>query len=106
MSINGVGSALYGEALKNLELGRKSEPERKSGEMAERSESQAAGDKVTISSRGSDLGRLVELAKDAPEIDNERVTQVKSALEDGSLSVDSRELAEKMFKEMSLESWF
>ena len=106
MSINGVGSALYSEALRNLEANRKSDSERKAGNAMEGAATRETGDKVTISSRGNDLGRLVELTKAAPEIDSEKVAQVKSALEDGSLAVDSRELAAKMFKEMSLENWF
>jgi flagellar biosynthesis anti-sigma factor FlgM len=106
MSINSVGSALYSEALRNLETGRKSDPERKAGNPAEGSAARETGDKVTISSRGNDLGRLVELTKAAPEIDSEKVAQIKSTLEDGSLAVDSRELAARMFKEMSFENWF
>ncbi len=106
MSINGVGSALYSEALRNLEASRKNDSERKSGNAAESAFARETGDKVTISSRGNDLGRLVELTKAAPEIDSEKVAQVKSALEEGSLAVDSRELAARMFKEMSLENWF
>jgi negative regulator of flagellin synthesis FlgM len=106
MSISNVGSALYSDALKALDGARKSS-ETKKGEVADSvGNNSAAGDKVTISSQGNNLGRLAELAKGAPEIRSERVAELKSALEDGSLKVDSRELAAKMFKEMSLESWF
>jgi len=103
MGINSVGSSLYIEALRALGTERKSGAGRKT-EAAEKSP--AEGDKVTISSRGNDLGRLVELSRSAPEIDSERVAELKSALDDGSLQVDSRELAARMFKEMTLESWF
>jgi len=106
MGISNVGSALYSDALKTLDGARKSGGTRK-GEVADAvGSSTVAGDKVTISSQGNNLGRLAELAKDAPEIRSDRVAELKSALEDGSLKVDSRELAAKMFKEMSLESWF
>ena len=106
MSISNVGSALYSDALKALDGARKSGGTKK-GEVADTAGSgSGAGDKVTISSQGNSLGRLAELAKDAPEIRSDKVSELKSALEDGSLKVDSRELAAKMFKEMSLESWF
>ena len=106
MSISNVGSALYSDALKALDGARKS-GEVKKREVADTAgNSSGAGDKVTISSQGNNLGRLAELAKGAPEIRSEKVAELKSALEDGSLKVDSRELAAKMFKEMSLESWF
>lgn len=106
MSISNVGSALYSDALKALDTTRKAETARKGEGAAEAGRSQAQGDKVTISTRGNDLGRLAELTKAAPEIRSEKIAELKSALEDGSLKVDSRELAAKMFKEMSLESWF
>lgn len=106
MSISNVGSALYSDALKALDGARKSEGSKK-GETADSAgKNPAAADKVTISSQANNLGRLAELTKDAPEIRSERVAELKSALEDGSLKVDSRELAAKMFKEMSLESLF
>ncbi len=102
MGINSVGSSLYIEALRALGSERKSGIGRKHEDAGKGA---VEGDKVTISSRGNDLGRLVELSRSAPEIDTERVAELKSALEDGSLKVDSRELAGRMFKEMTLESW-
>ena len=106
MSISNVGAALYSDAVKVLDSTRKADSTRKGESAAADGGSRDRGDQVTISSRGNDLGRLAELAKAAPEIRSERVAELKSALEDGSLNVDSRELAAKMFKEMSLESWF
>ena len=106
MSIDNVGPALYSNAIKALDTARKDGSARKGEVVAEADSSRNQGDKVTISPRGNDMGRLVELAKTAPEIRSERVAELKSALEDGSLKVDSRELAAKMFKEMALESWF
>ncbi len=104
MSISNVGTAQYSDAIKVLDTTRKGESARKGEAAADADRNR--GDQVTISSRGNDLGRLAELAKAAPEIRSERVAELKSALEDGSLKVDSRELAAKMFKEMSLESLF
>ncbi len=105
MSISNVGSALYSDAVKALDTARKEGAARKGEVGTAVGSSSNQGDKVTISSRGNDLGRLVDLAKAAPEIRSERVAELKSALEDGSLKIDSRELAAKMFKEMALESW-
>lgn len=106
MSISNVGSAQYSDAIKVLDTTRKAESGKKGGSAAETGSRGHQTDQVTISSRGNDLGRLAELAKAAPEVRSERVAELKSALEDGSLKVDSRELAAKMFKEMSLESLF
>ena len=107
MSISNVGSALYSDALRALDATRKTEQAKKGEASVEADPGRREqGDKVTISSRGNGLGRLAELSKAAPEISSERVAELKSALENGSLTVDSRELAAKMFKEMSLESWF
>ncbi len=106
MSIGNVGSVLYSDALKTLDGVRKSGGASKGKVAGSTGDSSTAKDKVTISAQGNSLGRLAELSKDAPEIRSDRVAELKSALEDGSLKVDSRELAAKMFKEMSLESWF
>lgn len=106
MSVNSVGQALYSDALKALNSTRKADSARKGGVATEAGKSQEQGDQVTISSRGNDLGRLAELTQAAPEIRSERIAELKSALEEGTLKVDSRELAARMFKEMSLESWF
>ncbi len=103
MAINSIGSSLYAETLRALGAERKSGGLRKGETVGKKT---GEGDKVTISSRGNDLGRLVELSRSAPEVDSERVAELKSALEDGSLKVDSRELAARMFREMALESWF
>ena len=105
MSISNVASAQYSDALRALDTTRKAEQARKGEVSSEAGSGRNQGDKVTISSMGNDLGRLAELTKAAPEIRSERVAELKSALEDGSLKVDSRELAAKMFKEMALESW-
>ena len=106
MSIGNISSVLYGDAVKALESTRKSDSTKKGETGAESKKNQAAGDQVTISSKGNSLGRLAELTKTAPVVHSDKVAELKSALEDGSLKVDSRELAAKMFKEMSLESWF
>lgn len=106
MSISNVGTALYSDALKALGGTRKSGGTKKNDGASGLNRGTSSEDKVTISSKANNLGRLAELAKDAPEIRTEKVAELKSALENGSLKVDSRELAAKMFKEMSLESWF
>ncbi|MCK5679492.1 flagellar biosynthesis anti-sigma factor FlgM [bacterium] len=103
--ITNVGSVLYSDAVKTLDAARKSGGG-KGETVAGAGRNQAQGDQVSISSKGNNLGRLAELSKDAPEIRSEKIAELKSALEDGSLKVDSRELAARMFKEMSLESWF
>lgn len=57
---------------------------------------QARGESVNLSSQARDLKQLEQKLGDFPDMDDEKISQIRSALEDGSYKVDAQQLAQKM----------
>lgn len=53
-------------------------------------------DNVSLSSQARDLKKLEERLDSYPEVDDNRIEQIKSALADGSYKIDAEKLAQKM----------
>ncbi|MEQ5833574.1 flagellar biosynthesis anti-sigma factor FlgM [Marinobacter sp. NFXS9] len=53
-------------------------------------------DNVSLSSQARDLKKLEEQMSSYPEVDDDRIEQIKSALADGSYKVDAEKVAQKM----------
>lgn len=56
---------------------------------------------VSLSAQAQQLKAIEESLRDLPEVDNERVSQIKQAIADGSYKIDSSRIADKL---LSLES--
>lgn len=56
---------------------------------------------VSLSAQAQQLQAIEEKLRDLPEVDNERVSQIKQAIADGSYQVDSSRIADKL---LSLDS--
>lgn len=68
-----------------------------SGAGSENTPSSKTGtDRVNLSAGAKDLQNIESSLKDFPEVNQERVTQIKHALRDGSYSVDPARLAAKI----------
>jgi negative regulator of flagellin synthesis FlgM len=65
-------------------------------ERATAQSTQARGESVSLSSQARDLKQLEQKLGDFPEMDDEKISQIRSALEDGSYKVDAQKLAQKM----------
>ncbi|PFG08432.1 MULTISPECIES: flagellar biosynthesis anti-sigma factor FlgM [unclassified Marinobacter] len=65
-------------------------------EKAAAQSTQARGENVNLSTQARDLKQLEQKLGDFPEMDDERISQIRSALEDGSYKVDAQQLAQKM----------
>lgn len=65
-------------------------------EQATAQSPQARGENVNLSSQARDLKQLEQKLGDFPEMDDERIAQIRSALEDGSYKIDAQQLAQKM----------
>ena len=65
-------------------------------EQATSQSPQARGESVNLSSQARDLKQLEQKLGDFPEMDDERIAQIRSALEDGSYKIDAQQLAQKM----------
>ncbi|MBW7469658.1 flagellar biosynthesis anti-sigma factor FlgM [Marinobacter sp. F4218] len=56
----------------------------------------ARGDNVSLSSQAKDLKQLEQKLGDYPEMDDDRIAEIRSALENGTYKVDAEKLAQKM----------
>jgi negative regulator of flagellin synthesis FlgM len=55
-----------------------------------------SGESVELSSEAQQLQKISEKLNDQPIVNNERVTQLKQAIADGSYQVDSKRVAQKL----------
>ncbi len=69
-------------------------------EPAQRPGGVAAGDKVTISSEGRELQALWQRLMEGPDIREEKVTELRKAIQEGRYRVPAEEIAARM-----LEGW-
>lgn len=56
----------------------------------------ARGENVNLSSQARNLKQLEQKLGDFPEMDDARIEQIRSALENGTYKVDAEKLAQKM----------
>lgn len=69
--------------------------------VAEQAKTQAQGargENVNLSSQAKDLKQLEQKLGNYPEMDDDRIEQIRSALEDGSYKIDAEKLAQKMLE--------
>ncbi|MBW0146062.1 flagellar biosynthesis anti-sigma factor FlgM [Marinobacter arenosus] len=58
----------------------------------------ARGDNVSLSSQAKDLKQLEQKLGDYPEMDDDRIAEIRSALENGTYKIDAEKLAQKMLE--------
>lgn len=68
------------------------------GEQAKAQAQGARGENVNLSSQAKDLKQLEQKLGNYPEMDDDRIEQIRSALEDGSYKIDAEKLAQKMLE--------
>ncbi|MDN6320105.1 MAG: flagellar biosynthesis anti-sigma factor FlgM [Marinobacter sp.] len=56
----------------------------------------ARGDNVNLSSQARNLKQLEQKLGDYPEMDDDRIEQIRSQLENGTYKIDAEKLAQKM----------
>ncbi|MBT3515515.1 MAG: flagellar biosynthesis anti-sigma factor FlgM [Nitrospina sp.] len=61
---------------------------------------------IALSSKAKDIQKSHEAVKNSSDIRVDRVDRIKAAIADGSFHVDSKDLAEKILKDMILEAKF
>lgn len=62
----------------------------------------SGSDKVVLSPQAKAFGKLAANVAKAPEIDNEKVAEIKKAIAEGSFEVNAERIAEKMLSHDSL----
>lgn len=58
----------------------------------------ARGENVNLSSQAKNLKQLEQKLGNYPEMDDDRIEQIRSALESGSYKIDAEKLAQKMLE--------
>ncbi|WP_372963906.1 flagellar biosynthesis anti-sigma factor FlgM [Marinobacter sp.] len=58
----------------------------------------ARGESVSLSSQAKNLKQLEEKLGSYPEMDDDRIAQIRSALDNGTYKVDAEKLAQKMLE--------
>lgn len=56
----------------------------------------ARGENVNLSSQAKNLKQLEQKLGDYPEMDDDRIEQIRSALENGTYKIDAEKVAQKM----------
>ena len=64
------------------------------------------GEHIALSSKAKDIQKSHEVVKNSSDIRVDKVDRIKAAIAEGSFHVDSHELAEKILKDVIVESKF
>tara|TARA_B100000959_G_scaffold252096_1_gene281956 strand:- start:251 stop:565 length:315 start_codon:yes stop_codon:yes gene_type:complete len=64
------------------------------------------GEHIALSSKAKDIQKSHEAVKSSSDIRVDKVDRIKAAIAEGSFHVDSHELAEKILKDVIVESKF
>ena len=80
---------------------RIADPKRSAGSLATPLEStrEAAADRLDLSERASEVGRLVEKLKEMPDIRREKVNALRERVQAGTYDPSSDEIAEAILKD-------
>ena len=97
VDFNGIGSGQVNNQRPTADKTSSSETPRQQGaEQARPQNSNTRGENVNLSSQAKNLKQLEQSLGEFPEMDDERIEQIRSALEDGSFKIDAEKLAQKM----------
>jgi len=69
-----------------------------SNEQAKTQAQGARGENVSLSNQAKNLKQLEQKLGDYPEMDDDRIEQIRSALENGTYKIDAEKLAQKMLE--------
>jgi negative regulator of flagellin synthesis FlgM len=58
-------------------------------------------DKVVLSPKAREIQEALNRIEDVPDVDMEKVTQVRRQIQAGTYQIDGRQIAERMMREMS-----
>jgi negative regulator of flagellin synthesis FlgM len=97
VDLNGIGQGQVNtqRTTADKSVGNQS-PKQAAPEQATAKAQSARGENVNLSSQARNLKQLEQKLGDYPEMDDERIEQIRSALENGTYKIDAEKLAQKM----------
>ena len=99
VDFNGIGPGQVNTQKATAEQSQAAPKAQPSATEQAQSQTQAArGENVKLSTQAKDLKQLEQRLNSYPEMDDDRIEQIKSALADGSYKVDAEKLAQKMLE--------
>lgn len=97
VDLNGIGQGQVNTQRSAAEKTSGSQSARQTApEQTSARNEKAQGDRVNLSSQAKNLKQLEEKLGSYPEVDDNRVAEIRSALENGTYKVDAEKLAQKM----------
>lgn len=97
VDFNGIGPGQVNNQRPSADKASGSDAPKQAGaEQAKSQTTNARGENVNLSSQAKNLKQLEQRLGEFPEMDDERIEQIRTALEDGSYKVDAEKLAQKM----------
>jgi len=96
VDLNGIGPGQVNTPRTTADKTANQGTQNTSGEQNKAQTPAARGENVNLSSQAKNLNQLEQKLGDYPEMDDDRIAQIRSALEDGSYKVDAEKLAQKM----------
>jgi negative regulator of flagellin synthesis FlgM len=100
VDFNGIGPGQVNNQRPSADKASGSQAPNQAGTEQAKSQApnSARGENVNLSSQAKNLKQLEQKLADFPEMDDERIEQIRAALEDGSYKVDAQKLAQKMLE--------
>ena len=99
VDFNGIGPGQVNNQRPTADKTSGAEAPKQTGtEQAKSQATNARGENVNLSSQAKNLKQLEQKLGDYPEMDDDRIEQIRSALENGSYKVDAEKLAQKMLE--------
>ncbi len=93
-AVSKAAAVKYARQVKQVEPGSI----RDEGKVSSKGAGRKVDDKIVLSQEAKDLNRIREMLMSLPDVDNEKIQDVKIRLDSGAYRVDSRALAEKLLK--------
>jgi len=96
VDLNGIGPGQVNTRRTTADKSSNQNTQAPTGEQSKAQGPAARGENVNLSNQAKNLNQLEQKLGEYPEMDDDRISQIRSALEDGSYKVDAEKLAQKM----------
>jgi negative regulator of flagellin synthesis FlgM len=96
VDLNGIGPGQVNTPRTTADKSSNQNTQAPTGEQSKAQSPAARGENVNLSNQAKNLNQLEQKLGEYPEMDDDRISQIRSALEDGSYKVDAEKLAQKM----------